>query len=98
MAVLIDRRCYSSCESTALALKASGLGRLYGQTTGGGSANPVQIELPITAGKLMVPTWIHEMPDGKLLEDNGVTPHVVLPLKEDALRRALADIRKKLRR
>jgi len=96
--VLIDRACYSSCEGTALAFKSSGLGRLYGQATGGGSANPIKIRLPVTAGKLMVPTWIQVMPNGKLLEDNGVSPHVALPVGEDALKRALADVRKRLRR
>lgn len=98
IAVLIDRRCYSSCEGAALAFKNSGLARLYGQATGGGSANPVLIDLPITAGQLMVPTWIHVMPDGKLLEDNGVAPDVALAPGEDALQRALADIRQRLRR
>ena len=98
VAVLIDRGCYSSCEGTALAFKNSGLARLYGQATGGGSANPVLIDLPVTAGKLMVPTWIQVMPDGKLLEDNGVAPDVVLPPGQDAQKRALTDIRRRLQR
>ena len=98
VAVLIDRRCYSSCESAALAFRGSGLAQLYGQTTGGGSANPVFIALPVSAGKLMIPTWHHVMPGGKMLEGNGVAPHVALPADEDALERALADIRERLRK
>ncbi len=98
VAVLIDRRCYSSCESTALAFRQSGLARLYGQTTGGGSANPVFIDLPISWGRLMVATWHHVMPNGEMLEDNGGAPHVVLPAGEDSLRRALVDIRARLRK
>ena len=35
---------------------------------------------------------------GKLLEDNGVSPDVVLPASEDALGRALADMQTRLRR
>jgi hypothetical protein len=93
IAVLVDRGCYSSCESTALAFKQSGRARLYGEATGGGSANPMAVDLPHTRGKLQLPTWVFVKPDGELLEDNGVKPHVVAA---DPLAPALAEIRRAL--
>ena len=93
VAVLIDHGCYSSCESTALALKQSGRARLYGQATGGGSANPITFDLPYTRGKLMVPTWIFIKPGGEPLEDNGIKPHVVLDVGENPLARAAKQMR-----
>jgi len=96
IAVLVDHGCYSSCESTALAFKQIGRARLHGQPTGGGSANPIAFDLPHTRGKLQVPTWIFVKPDGELLEDNGVKPHVTLAEGEDALAAALEQIRREL--
>jgi hypothetical protein len=87
VAVLIDRDCYSSCESTALAFKHSGRARLYGAATGGGSANPMAFDLPHTRGKLLVPTWIFVKPGGELLEDNGVKPHAARPEAADPMAR-----------
>ncbi|MBU4242683.1 MAG: S41 family peptidase, partial [Nanoarchaeota archaeon] len=94
--VLVDHGCYSACESTALALKLGGA-RLYGQPTGGGSANPMTFDLPHTPGKLQVPTWIFVKPNGEPLEDNGVIPHVVVPAGQDAQTVALAELRRRLK-
>lgn len=33
----------------------------------------------------MVPTWIHLMPDGELLEDNGVPPNEYIEDEQQAL-------------
>jgi hypothetical protein len=90
IAVLIDKGCYSSCESTALAFKQSGRARLYGAATGGGSANPMAFDLPHTRGKLLVPTWIFVKPGGELLEDNGVRPHAAAPGAADPLARQVS--------
>ena len=90
--MLIDKGCYSSCESTALAFKESGRARLYGAATGGGSANPMAFDLPYTKGKLLVPTWVFVKPGGELLEDNGVKPHAKTPGAADPLARQVAEI------
>ncbi len=97
IAVLINQGCYSSCESTALAFKQSGRATLYGQSTGGGSGNPITIDLPYSRGKLMVPTWMFRMPDGKLLEDRGVSPQVVLKRSSDALAVAIKQMKSAIR-
>ena len=94
IAVLIDKACYSSCEGAALAFKNSGIATIYGQATGGGSANPIFIDLPDTKGALMIPTWVQVMPDGRLLEDNGVPPDVELDGRIDALEYAIEALRK----
>jgi C-terminal processing protease CtpA/Prc len=57
---------------------------------GGGSANPITIRLPISGGELSVPTWIQLMPDGRLLEDNGVSPDIEVAPGQDCLTAALA--------
>jgi hypothetical protein len=97
IAVLIDKACYSSCETAALAFRVSQVATLYGQATGGGSANPIFIKLP-RGGKMMVPTWIHRVPGGKLLEDNGIAPHTVLKPTVNADKIATINLRQKLER
>ena len=59
--------------------------------------NPLFIDLPLTRTRLMVPTWIHIMPDGALLEDNGVPPDLRLSPGRDALAVAVKEIRGRLK-
>ena len=59
-------------------------------------ANPILIKLPRNWGELMIPTWIQIMPDGELLEDNGVPPDVRLP-DDRAFSAAIAYVKDQLR-
>jgi len=94
--VLIDGGCVSSCEGTTVAFKFSGAATLYGSRTAGSSGNPVSVPLPVTKGSIMIPTWIHIMPDGNPVEDHGILPDVAVPTSQDALEVALKDIRSKI--
>lgn len=97
IAVLIDGKCEGFCENAALAFKESKLARLFGQKTRGSTADTVSIKLPFTSGKLVLSTLVRMMPDGNLLEDNGVAPDVRVYGKKDALSAALDAVRKQLR-
>ena len=70
-------------------LRFGNAARVFGSRTGGGSANPIFVDLPQTKGQLMVPTWIHVMPNGELLEDNGVPPHEYIEDEQQALAAAM---------
>lgn len=96
VAMLIDGRCVSSCEGTAMRFKFSGIAKLYGATTRGSSGYPVSIPLPFSRGAVYIPTWIQLQPDGKPIEDHGITPHVRIE-PEKALEAALADLREALK-
>jgi C-terminal processing protease CtpA/Prc len=83
--VVANKGCYSSCESMVVYLRFGNAAKVFGTRTGGGSANPIFIDLPQTKGQLMVPTWIHVMPNGELLEDNGVPPNEYIEDEKQAL-------------
>jgi len=89
IAVVANKGCYSSCESMVVYLRFGNAAKVFGTRTGGGSANPIFIDLPQTKGQLMVPTWIHVMPNGELLEDNGVPPNEFIEDEQQALAAAM---------
>jgi len=95
VAMLVDGRCVSSCEGSAVMFKFSGMARLYGETTMGSSGYPVTIPLPYSSGSVRIPTWIQLQPDGTPIEDHGIEPHVIVESAR-ALDAALMDIRAKL--
>jgi C-terminal processing protease CtpA/Prc len=89
IAVVANKGCYSSCESMVVYLRFGNAAKVFGTRTGGGSGNPIFIDLPQTKGQLMVPTWIHVMPNGELLEDNGVPPNEFIEDEQQALAAAM---------
>jgi C-terminal processing protease CtpA/Prc len=101
---LVDEVCASSCETVARALSAAPGVKLYGRPTAGSSGLPVQVPLPHSRLLVSLPTWQSRTAGGRLIEGNGVVPHVRVNLdlatlragKDAPLDRAVADLCKAL--
>lgn len=85
LAVITDELCASSCEAVARALSAAPGSRTFGQATAGSSGLPVILELPHSGLRISLPSWQARTPGGRLLEGNGVEPHVPVPLTRAGL-------------
>jgi len=70
---LIGPGCISSGEGMALMLKALPQVTVIGQPTAGASGNPAPLPLP-NGVSVSFSRWLSLTPDGKLIEDVGVTP------------------------
>lgn len=73
LAVLTNRRTLSSAESLVLAFDVLPQAVSFGDTTGGGSANPVQKVLA-NGWQYTVSSWIEYRPDGTTFEGAGIEP------------------------
>ncbi|MCC6244676.1 MAG: S41 family peptidase [Gemmatimonadaceae bacterium] len=81
--VLIGRSVFSSNESFVAAMRVAPRVQLLGDTTGGGSANPVTV--PYANGwTVSVSRWYASLPDGEPIEGKGIAPHVYIPLTASA--------------
>ncbi len=82
VAVLMGPANMSSCESFLLMMRASPKAKLIGDRSYGSSGNPQPHDL---AGgiKLLVPSWRDYLPDGTLLEGQGVAPDISVPPGEN---------------
>jgi C-terminal processing protease CtpA/Prc len=76
LAVVVDAGCASTCEVIAAALRADLHAVIVGATTGGSSGAPVEITLPVSHGKVAIPTWELTSAEGKPIEGDGVKPDV----------------------
>lgn len=85
LAVIVDAGCVSTCELVAAALRADVGAVVVGETTGGSSGAPLPVELPVTHGKIYIPTWNMIAADGKPIESDGVVPDVASVATPDAL-------------
>jgi carboxyl-terminal processing protease len=85
IAVVIDAGCVSTCEVVASALRGDLGAKLVGETTGGSSGAPVTVSLPTTRATVAIPTWNLIAVDGGSIEDDGVTPDLVVDATPDAL-------------
>jgi C-terminal processing protease CtpA/Prc len=85
VAVIVDAGCVSTCELLAAALRADVGAVIVGEVTGGSSGAPVPVELPVSHGKVNVPTWNMNAADGKPVESDGVVPDVTAVATADAL-------------
>jgi C-terminal processing protease CtpA/Prc len=81
IAALIDEVCASACEMLARILGAAPGARLYGRPTAGSSGLPVSVPLPRSRLLVSLPSWQARTAQGRLLEGNGVEPHVTVPLR-----------------
>jgi hypothetical protein len=73
--VLIGRRCASSNELFIAALRQLPNVTLVGDVTAGSSGNPGSF--PLASGwSYTVSRWISSLPDGQVIEDVGIAPHV----------------------
>ena len=74
VAVLTNRRTFSAAESFVLAMRTLPQVTLVGDTTGGGSGNPLFREMP-NGWSLSVSRWLERAPDGTTHEGRGIGPH-----------------------
>jgi C-terminal processing protease CtpA/Prc len=76
--VLIDRGCFSACESLTGGLKALGRVLVIGpERSGGGSGAVGGLRLP--SGAVISFSWtVGWLPDGRQIESHGVAPHIVV--------------------
>jgi C-terminal processing protease CtpA/Prc len=78
--LLVGRGCFSSNETFVAAMSALPQVTVAGDTTGGGSGNPIEREIRVdgrnTGWRYSVPRWIERTADGKVIEWNGIAPDV----------------------
>jgi hypothetical protein len=73
VALLTNRRTYSAAESFVLAMRVNPNVTVVGDTTGGGSGNPIQREMP-NGWTFTLSRWIERAPDGTTHEGVGLNP------------------------
>ena len=77
VALLTNRRCLSSAEGTILMFKALPNVTVIGDTTGGGSANPITLTLP-NGWSYRVSRWIQYTAQKTIFEGTGLPPDIPL--------------------
>jgi len=77
VALLTNRRCFSSAEGTILMFKALPNVTVIGDTTGGGSANPIGLTLP-NGWTYRVSRWIQYTAQKTVFEGVGLPPNIPL--------------------
>lgn len=103
VAVLTNRSTLSSAESLVLAFAVLPNASLFGDFTGGGSANPEQRQLA-NGWSYTVSRWIEYRPDGTTFEGIGIEPDVrtdisaadAAALRDTILDAAISDLRSRL--
>jgi C-terminal processing protease CtpA/Prc len=84
LAVVVDATCASTCEVVAAALRADLHAVLVGEVTAGNSGAPIELALP-RGGDIAIPTWNLMSAEGHAIEDDGVTPDLIVVPTADAL-------------
>jgi carboxyl-terminal processing protease len=77
VALLTNRRCLSSAEGTILMFKVLPNVKVIGDTTGGGSANPITLTLP-NGWSYRVSRWIQYTAHKTIFEGTGLPPDIPL--------------------
>jgi hypothetical protein len=77
VALLTNRHCFSSAEGTILMMKALPNVTVIGDTTGGGSANPITLTLP-NGWSYRVSRWIQYTAQKTVFEGVGLPPNIPL--------------------
>jgi hypothetical protein len=75
LTVLTNRRCFSSAEEAILMMKSLPQVTTIGDTSGGGSGNPLINQLP-NGWTYWVPHWIEYTADKKAYEGTGLPPDI----------------------
>ncbi|HEY4611824.1 MAG TPA: S41 family peptidase [Bacteroidota bacterium] len=75
VALLTNRRCFSSAEGTTLMFRALENVTVIGDTTGGGSGNPISLQLP-NGWNYRLSRWIQYAADQKVFEGIGLAPDI----------------------
>ncbi len=79
--VLTNRKCFSTTEDFVLAMNVLPQVTIIGDTTGGGSGNPIFRELPNGWG-FQLSNWISSRLDGFIYESTGLPPDVPVWITE----------------
>lgn len=103
VAVLTNRRVFSSAEGFVLMMRILPQVVVVGDTTGGGSANPQEFTLP-NGWRHRVSRWWVQTPDGESFEGVGLAPDVAVQIspedraagRDTILERALAVLHERL--
>lgn len=84
IAVMVNEMCVSMCDIFASVFQDNNMGVVVGQRTMGGGGNVTQHGLsPITKMGMALTESLMISPKGKYLEDNGVTPDVLVDMVGD---------------
>jgi hypothetical protein len=75
VALLTNRRCFSSAEGTILMFRALPNVTIIGDTSGGGSANPIGLQLP-NGWSYRVSRWIQYTAQKTIFEGVGLPPDI----------------------
>lgn len=81
VAVLSNRRNYSSAEGTILMFRVLPNVTVIGDTTGGGSANPIVLTLP-NSWSYRVSRWIQYTAEKEVFENKGLAPNIVCQISQ----------------
>ncbi len=79
--VLTNRGVFSSAESFTLAMRSIPNVTIVGDTTGGGSGNPILRELP-NGWTFRLSTWMVATPDDEIFEGVGIPPDIPVWISE----------------
>jgi len=82
IALLTNRKCFSSCESFRLAMGVLPNVTVIGDTTGGGSGNPIFRELP-NGWVYRIPRWIQYTAEQKHYEGIGLPPDIPVTITDN---------------
>jgi carboxyl-terminal processing protease len=77
VALLTNRLCFSSAEGTILMMRVLPNVTVIGDTTGGGSANPITLTLP-NGWSYRVSRWIQYTAQKTIFEGTGLPPNIPL--------------------
>ncbi len=83
--VLTNKRVYSSTESFVLAMKVLPHVKIVGDTTGGGSGNPIERTLP-NGFKYRIPIWQEVDANKNKYEGIGIFPDIPIWITQDDIR------------
>lgn len=77
-------RCFSACDTFVAGLNANGLGKIFGEGTGGGTGTPLVFELPESGHRFRYSVVRGRTAQGKTIEGQGTLPDVFIePLISD---------------
>ncbi|MGE5430231.1 MAG: S41 family peptidase [Syntrophomonadaceae bacterium] len=81
VALLTNRHCFSSAEGTILMLRVLPNVVTIGDTTGGGSGNPITLQLP-NGWSYRLSRWIQYTADMEVFEGKGLAPAIPVGISE----------------
>jgi hypothetical protein len=79
--LLTNRHCFSSAEGTILMFRVLPNVTIIGDTTGGGSGNPIALQLP-NGWTYSVSRWIQYTADKKIFEGIGISPDIPVQITQ----------------